>query len=101
MKDEIKEYLDIINKYSSKLENEVNLKQDSYLIYLFQETKNLIVKDPNVSEKFLIFYTGWLKKEYEYLLENKVDLENSILILLSISEKIKKLSISEIKIDSN
>ena len=101
MKSEIKEYLDIINKYSSKLENEVNLKQDPYLIYLFQETKNLIVKEPNIPKKFLIFYTDWLKEEYEYLLENKVDLENSILILLSISEKIKKLSISEIKIDSN
>lgn len=99
MKSEIKEYLDIINKYSFKLEDEVNLKQDPYLIYLFQETKNLIVKYPNIQKKFLIFYTDWLKKEYEYLLENKVDLENSILILLSISEKIKKLSISKIKID--
>lgn len=99
MKSEIKEYLDIINKYSSKLENGVNLKQDPYLIYLFQETKNLIVKEPNIPKKFLIFYTDWLKEEYEYLLENKVDLENSILILLSISEKIKKLSISKIKID--
>lgn len=99
MKSEIKEYLDIINKYSSKLENEVNLKQDPYLIYLFQETKNLIVKYPNTKKKFLIFYTDWLKEEYEYLLENKADLENSILILLSISEKIKKLSISKIKID--
>lgn len=99
MKSEIKEYLDIINKYSSKLENEVNLKQYPYLIYLFQETKNLIVKYPNIKKKFLIFYTDWLKEEYEYLLENKADLENSILILLSISEKIKKLSISKIKID--
>jgi hypothetical protein len=97
MKDEIKEYLDVINKYIFKLENEVNLKQDPYLIYLFQETKNLIVKDPNIPEKFLIFYTDWLKEEYEYLLTNKSDLESSILILLSISEKIKKLSKSETK----
>lgn len=101
MESEIKEYLDVINKHSFKLENEVNLKQDPYLIYLFQETKNLIVKEPNIPEKFLIFYTDWLKEEYEYLLTNNVDLESSILILLSISEKIKKLSISEIKIDSN
>ena len=97
MKDEIKEYLDVINKYIFKLENEVNLKQAPYLIYLFQETKNLIVKDPNIPEKFLIFYTDWLKEEYEYLLTNKSDLESSILILLSISEKIKKLSKSETK----
>ena len=97
MKDEIKEYLDIINKYSNKLREEVNSNQDPYLIYLFQETKNLIVKNPNIPEKFLIFYTDWLKEEYEYLLTNKSDLENSILILLSISEKIKKLSKSETK----
>lgn len=101
MKDEIKEYLDIINKYSNKLREEVNSNQDPYLIYLFQETKNLIVKNPNIPEKFLIFYTDWLKEEYEYLLTNKAGLESSILILLSISEKINKLSISEIKIDPN
>lgn len=90
MKSKIKEYQDILKKYTSKLEIKVNAKQDPELTQLFNDTKNLVVEHPNVKEEFLDFYTDWLKKEYTLI--TKADLESSIRILMHISEKIRELS---------
>ena len=99
MNDKIKEYQDILKRYTSKLEIEVNSKQDPELTQLFNDTKKLVVEHPNVKEEFLDFYTDWLEDEYEFLMTNTNDLETSTRILMSISEKIQKLSNSEPKKD--
>ena len=99
MDDKIKEYQDILKRYTSKLEIEVNSKQDPELTQLFNDTKKLVVEHPNVKEEFLDFYTDWLKDEYKFLMTNTNDLETSTRILMSISEKIQKLSNSETKKD--
>ena len=99
MDDKIKEYQDILNKHTSKLEIEVNSKQDPELIQLFNDTKKLVVEHPNIKEEFLDFYTNWLEEEYEYTLIEKADLENSIRILMHISEKIRELSSNTYKKD--
>lgn len=97
METKIKEYQNIIKKYIEKLENELENHKDPLLLQLFEDTKKLIVKNPTISKKYLNFYTDWLKDEYEYLMTNTADLENSIRILMSISEKIQILSKSETK----
>lgn len=99
METKIKEYQDIIKKYIEKLEKEIQNKKDPLLLQLFKDTKKLIVKNPNIPEKYLDFYTDWLKNEYNYLEKNNTDLENSTRILMSISEKIQRLSNSETKKD--
>ena len=97
MDDKIKEYQDILKRYTSKLEIEVNSKQDPELTQLFNDTKKLVVEHPNVKEEFLDFYTDWLKKEYTLI--TKADLESSIRILMHISEKIRELSSNTYKKD--
>ena len=77
----------------------MNSKQDPELIQLFNDTKNLVVEHPNIKEEFLDFYTDWLEDEYKFLITNTNDLETSTRILMSISEKIQKLSNSEQKKD--
>lgn len=99
METKIKEYQDIIKKYIEKLEKEIQNKKDPLLLQLFKDTKKLIVKNPNIPEKYLDFYTDWLKDEYNYLEKNNTDLETSTRILMSISEKIQRLSNSETKKD--
>ena len=91
MDDKIKEYQDILKRYTSKLKIEVNSKQDPELTQLFNDTKILIVQNPNIETKFLDFYTDWLNEEYSFLI-NKTDLESSIRMLMHISEKIQELS---------
>ena len=95
MDDKINEYQDILKRYTSKLEIEVNSKQNPELTQLFNDTKKLVVEHPNVKEEFLDFYTDWLEDEYKFLMTNTNDLETSTRILMSISEKIQKLSNSE------
>lgn len=90
MASKIKEYQDILKKYTSKLEIEVNAKQDPELTQLFNDAKILVIEYPNIKEEFLDFYTDWLKKEYGFI--TKADLESSIRILMHISEHIKELS---------
>ena len=97
MDDKIKEYQDILKRYISKLEIEVNSKQDPELTQLFNDTKKLVVEHPNVKEEFLDFYTNWLKEEYTLI--TKADLESSIRIFMHISENIKKLSSNTYKKD--
>lgn len=97
MDDKIKEYQDILKRYTSKLEIEVNSKQDPELTQLFNDTKKLVVEHPNVKEEFLDFYTDWLKEEYTLI--TKADLESSIRILMHISEKIRELSSNTYKKD--
>lgn len=97
MDDKIKEYQDILKRYTSKLEIEVNSKQDPELTQLFNDTKKLVVEHPNVKEEFLNFYTDWLKKEYTLI--TKADLKSSIRILMHISEKIRELSSNTYKKD--
>lgn len=97
MDDKIKEYQDILKRYTSKLEIEVSSKQDPELTQLFIDAKNLIIEYPNVKEEFLNFYTDWLKEEYT--LTTKADLESSIRILMHISEKIRELSSNTYKKD--
>lgn len=99
MENKIKEYKDIIKKYIEKLEKEIQNKKDPLLLQLFKDTKKLIVKNPNIPEKYLKFYTDWLKDEYNYLETNNTDLKNSTRILMSISEKIQILSNSKTKKD--
>ena len=99
MENKIKEYKNIIKKYIEKLEKEIQNKKDPLLLQLFKDTKKLIVKNPNIPEKYLKFYTDWLKDEYNYLETNNTDLENSTRILMSISEKIQILSNSKTKKD--
>ena len=91
MDTKIKEYQDILNKYTSKLEIELKSRQDLNLNQLFNDTKILIVQNPNIETKFLDFYTDWLNEEYSFLI-NKTDLETSIRMLMHISEKIQELS---------
>ena len=74
MDDKIKEYQDILKRYTSKLEIEVNSKQDPELTQLFNDTKKLVVEHPNVKEEFFDFYTDWLKKEYTLI--TKADLKS-------------------------
>lgn len=57
MENKIKEYKDIIKKYIEKLEKEIQNKKDPLLLQLFKDTKKLIVKNPNIPEKYLKFYT--------------------------------------------
>ena len=97
MESKIKEYQDILKKYTSKLEIEVNAKQDPELTQLFNDAKILVIEYPNIKEEFLDFYTDWLKKEYGFI--TKADLESSIRILIHISEKIRELSSSKYKKD--
>lgn len=97
MDDKIKEYQDILKRYTSKLEIEINSKQDPELTQLFNDTKKLVVEHPNIKEEFLDFYTDWLKKEYTLI--TKADLESSIRILIHISEKIRELSSNTYKKD--
>lgn len=97
MESKIKEYQDILKKYTSKLEIEVNAKQDHELTQLFNDAKILVIEYPNIKEEFLDFYTDWLKKEYVFI--TKADLESSIRILMHISEKIRELSSSKYKKD--
>lgn len=97
MESKIKEYQDILKKYTSKLKIEVNTRQDPELTQLFNDTKKLVVEHPNVKEEFLDFYTDWLKEEYTLI--TKADLESSIRILMHISEKIQKLSKNKQKKD--
>lgn len=99
MESKIKEYQDILKRYTSKLKIEVNSKQDPELTQLFNDTKKLVVEYPNIKEEFLDFYTDWLEDEYKFLMTNTNDLETSTRILMSISEKIQKLSNSEPKKD--
>lgn len=100
MDDKIKEYQDIIKRYTSKLEIEVNSKKDPELTQLFNDTKKLVVEHPNIKKEFLDFYTDWLKEEYGFITKaEKADLESSIRILMHISEKIRKLSSSKYKKD--
>lgn len=99
MESKIKEYQDILKKYTSKLKIEVNAKQDPELTQLFNDAKILVIEYPNIKEEFLDFYTDWLKEEYKYLITNTADLETSTRILISISEKIQILSNSEPKKD--
>lgn len=99
MESKIKEYQDILKKYTSKLEIEVNAKQDPELTQLFNDTKILVIEYPNIKEEFLDFYIDWLEDEYKFLMTNTNDLETSTRILMSISEKIQKLSNSEPKKD--
>ena len=97
MDDKIKEYQDILKKYTSKLEIEMNAKQDPELTQLFNDAKILVIEYPNIKEEFLDFYTDWLKKEYGFI--TKTDLESSIRILMHISEHIKELSSNTYKKD--
>ena len=97
MESKIKEYQDILKKYTSKLEIEVNAKQDPELTQLFNDAKILVIEYPNIKEEFLDFYTNWLKKEYGFI--TKADLESSIRILMHISEHIKELSSNTYKKD--
>lgn len=99
METKIKKYQDIIQKYIKKLEKEIENQNDPFLLQLLEDTKKLIVKNPTIPEKYLDFYTNWLEDEYKYLMTNTADLENSIRILMSISEKIQILSNSEPKKD--
>ena len=100
MDDKIKEYQDIIKRYTSKLEIEVNSKKDPELTQLFNDTKKLVVEHPNIKKEFLDFYTDWLKEEYGFITKTeKADLESSIRILMHISEKIRELSSSKYKKD--
>lgn len=100
MDDKIKEYQDIIKRYTSKLEIEVNSKKDPELTQLFNDTKKLVVEHPNIKKEFLDFYTDWLKEEYGFITKaEKADLESSIRILMHISEKIRELSSSKYKKD--
>lgn len=97
MESKIKEYQDILKKYTSELEIEVNAKQDPELTQLFNDAKILVIEYPNIKEEFLDFYTNWLKKEYGFI--TKADLESSIRILMHISEHIKELSSNTYKKD--
>lgn len=97
MESKIKEYQDILKKHTSKLEIEVNAKQDPELTQLFNDAKILVIEYPNIKEEFLDFYTDWLKEEYGFI--TKADLESSIRILMHISEKIRELSSSKYKKD--
>ena len=99
METKIKKYQDIIQKYIKKLEKEIETQNDPFSLQLLEDTKKLIVKNPTIPEKYLDFYTNWLEDEYKYLMTNTADLENSIRILMSISEKIQILSNSEPKKD--
>ena len=97
MESKIKEYQDILKKYTSELEIEVNAKQDLELTQLFNDAKILVIEYPNIKEEFLDFYTNWLKEEYGFI--TKADLESSIRILMHISEHIKELSSNTYKKD--
>lgn len=97
MENKIKEYQNIIQKYIKKLEKEIKNQNNPFLLKLLEDTKKLIIKNPTIPEKYLDFYTNWLKDEYNYLVTNNADLENSTRILMSISEKIQILSNSEPK----
>lgn len=97
MESKIKEYQNILKKYNSKLEIEVNAKQDPELTQLFNDAKILVIEYPNIKEEFLDFYTDWLKNEYGFI--TKADLESSIRILMHISENIKELSSNTYKKD--
>lgn len=98
MDTKIKEYQDILKKYTSKLEIEVNTRQDPELTQLFNDAKILVIEHPNIKEEFLDFYTDWLNEEYSFLI-NKTDLENSIRMFMHISEKIRELSSNTYKKD--
>lgn len=97
MESKIKKYQDILKKYTSKLEIEMNAKQDPELNQLFNDAKILVIEYPNIKEEFLDFYTDWLKEEYGFI--TKADLESSIRILMHISEKIRELSSNTYKKD--
>ena len=97
MESKINEYQDILKKYTSKLEIEVNAKQDPELTQLFNDAKILVIEYPNIKEEFLDFYTDWLKEEYGLI--TKADLESSIRILMHISETIRELSSNTYKKD--
>ena len=101
MESKIKKYQDILKKYTSKLEIEVNAKQDPELTQLFNDAKILVIEYPNIKEEFLDFYTDWLKDEYGFITKTeKTDLESSIRIFMHISEKIRELSSNTYKKDS-
>lgn len=97
MDNKIKEYQDILNKYTSKLEIELKSRQDPDLNQLFNDAKTLVIEYPNIKEEFLDFYTDWLKEEYGFI--TKADLESSIRMLMHISEKIRELSSNTYKKD--
>ena len=56
MQHKTNDYQTIVKKYIAKLETRLALNQDPYLLQLFQNTKTLIVKNPNLSDKQLDFY---------------------------------------------
>lgn len=97
MDNKIKEYQDILNKYTSKLEIELKSRQDPDLNQLFNDAKTLVIEYPNIKEEFLDFYTDWLKEEYGFI--TKADLESSIRMLMHILEKIRELSSNTYKKD--
>lgn len=79
----------------TELEKTTNASNDEELIFYFNNVKKHVVKQPDVKQNILNFYTKVFDEEYEFLNLDKInDLESSINILASISSKLKSLEIN-------
>ena len=95
MNNSLTQYQKSLNRFMTKLEKATNASNDEELIFYFNNVKKHVVKQPDVKQNILNFYTKVFDEEYEFLNLDKInDLESSINILVSISSKLKSLEIN-------
>lgn len=95
MNNSLTQYQKSLNRFMTKLEKATNASNDEELIFYFNNVKKHVVKQPDVKQNILNFYTKVFDEEYEFLNLDKINnLESSINILVSISSKLKSLEIN-------
>ena len=95
MNNSLTQYQKSLNRFMTELEKTTNASNDEELIFYFNNVKKHVVKQPDVKQNILNFYTKVFDEEYEFLNLDKInDLESSINILASISSKLKSLEIN-------
>lgn len=100
MNNALEQYQFVLNRLLNRIEQELSKINDDTLTHYFGQVKRYVITQPSIKQKHLEFYTRIFNKEYEFLLNGLNDatpdnIETVINIIVSTSDKIKTLTMSD------
>lgn len=93
----LEQYQFALNQLLNRIEQQLIELNDDALTFYFEQVKEYVITRPSIDSKYLEFYTRVLSKEHEFLLDDATsdNIETVINIIVSTSDKIKSLTVSD------
>ena len=97
MDNALEQYQFALNQLLNRIEQQLIELNDDALTFYFEQVKEYVITRPSIDSKYLEFYTRVLSKEHEFLSDDATsdNIETVINIIVSTSDKIKSLTVSD------